>query len=76
MGCKFYCRTRTRISHLKLKVMLPFSHFLQSLFSENYPKATQVQTALEPIHEENITLGVEFLDDLTTPDDTTEEETK
>lgn len=56
--------------------MLPFSHFLQSFFAENYPKATQVQTALGPIHEENLTMGVEFLDDLGPQDDTSEEETE
>lgn len=56
--------------------MLPFSHFLQSFFTENYPKATQVQTALEPIHEENLTMGVEFIDDLGQQEDTTEEETR
>jgi hypothetical protein len=56
--------------------MLPFAHFLQNFFAENYPKATQVQTALEPIHEDNLTFGVEFIDDLTAQDDATEEESK
>ncbi|WP_188316160.1 hypothetical protein [Chitinophaga agrisoli] len=40
------------------------------------PVVSEVQTALEPVREENATQGVEFLDDIIMEEDQPEEETK
>jgi hypothetical protein len=56
--------------------MMPFYRFLHGLFTTPLPPVTDVQTALEPIHEENATLGSEFLDDFASLNEENENEPK
>lgn len=42
--------------------MIPLAKIFNSFFAEKLPAATQVQTALEPVHEGNANEGCEFLD--------------
>jgi hypothetical protein len=58
--------------------MLGLSQVLFRLFADNpnKPSPTDVQTALEPVHEQNVTEGVEFIDDFVRLEDEPDSETK
>jgi len=62
----------------KCKYMLGFSQVLFRLFADkpNKPVPTDIQTALEPVHEQNLTEGVEFIDDFERLDEQPDSETK
>lgn len=55
--------------------MIALTQILQRLFTNKLPSATQIQTALEPVHEENSDQGCEFLNDFVTLEETSEDET-
>lgn len=58
--------------------MFALSQILHGLFADKkiQPEPTEVQTALEPLHEKDITEGAEFLDDFMTLDGQPEGENK
>ena len=56
--------------------MIAISQLFYGLFKRKEPSVTLVQTALEPVREENATEGCEFLDDFERLDEAPEEETK
>jgi len=58
--------------------MFALSQILHGLFAGKKIQAdpTDVQTALEPVHEQNATEGAEFLDDFMTLDEHPDGETK
>jgi hypothetical protein len=58
--------------------MFALSQILHGLFGGKkiQPEPTDVQTALEPVHEKDITEGAEFLDDFMTLDEQPEGENK
>jgi hypothetical protein len=58
--------------------MFALSQILHGLLADKkiQPAPTDVQTALEPVHEQNATEGGEFLDDFMTLDEQPEGETK
>ncbi|HEY0611624.1 MAG TPA: hypothetical protein VGD35_18260 [Chitinophaga sp.] len=55
--------------------MFALSQILHGLFADKkiQPISTDVQTALEPVHEQNVTEGGEFIDDFATLDEQPEE---
>jgi hypothetical protein len=58
--------------------MFGISQILHGLFGGQriQPISTDVQTALEPVHEQDATEGVEFIDDFVRLDEQPESETK
>jgi hypothetical protein len=58
--------------------MFALSQILHGLFADRkiQPVSTDVQTALEPVHEQNATEGVEFIDDFERMDEQPDNETK
>jgi hypothetical protein len=58
--------------------MFALSQILHGLFAGKkiQPVSTDVQTALEPLHEQDATEGVEFIDDFVRLDDQPDGETK
>ena len=57
--------------------MIALSRILRSLFTSEdiKPSVTTVETALEPVHEQDVYQGIEFLDDPIRMEDAPENET-